>query len=136
MNYVSTIIRIKLVVDKTAIPLAEFAISHFVALEEHFKRIAKNFKYRSGQFTPPTQMSFMCKLPDTPQASISTLPVDSTPQSIPNTISSQQAPSEIYEKLNFHHQKAIVANTKKSTQNWVIKAYKSHQDQFLAIQLQ
>ncbi|CAJ0890492.1 7068_t:CDS:2, partial [Entrophospora sp. SA101] len=53
--------------DKTAIPLAEFAISHFVALEEHFERIAKNFKYRSGQFTPPTQMSFMCKLPDTPQ---------------------------------------------------------------------
>ncbi|CAH1762586.1 7539_t:CDS:2, partial [Entrophospora sp. SA101] len=98
-------LRIKLVVDKTAIPLAEFAISHFVALEEHFERIAKNFKYRSGQFTPPTQMSFMCKLPDTPQqkgpkqvsqpiftnarlllsqkvseASISTLPVDSIPQ--------------------------------------------------------
>ncbi|CAH1763821.1 1336_t:CDS:2 [Entrophospora sp. SA101] len=41
----------------------------------------------------------------------SILPVDSISQSISNTISSQQASSEIY---NFYHQKAIVANTEKS----------------------
>ncbi|CAJ0761952.1 9005_t:CDS:10, partial [Entrophospora sp. SA101] len=52
-------LKTKVVVDKSAIPLAEFAISHFVALE--------NFKYRSDQFTPPTQMSYIRKLPDTPQ---------------------------------------------------------------------
>nr|CAG8592716.1 13536_t:CDS:2 [Entrophospora candida] len=47
--------------------------------------------------------------------------LDSIPQSISNTISSQQAPSEIYEKLDFYRQKAIVANTEKSTRNWVTK---------------
>ncbi|CAJ0915322.1 12031_t:CDS:2, partial [Entrophospora sp. SA101] len=58
-----------------------------------------------------------------PKSFDSALPVVSISQSISNTISSQQAPSEIYEKLNFCRQKAIVANTEKST--WrVIKAYK------------
>ncbi|CAJ0842640.1 10092_t:CDS:2 [Entrophospora sp. SA101] len=41
--------------------------------------------------------------------------LDSISQSISNTIPSQQTPSEIYEKLNFYCQKAIVANTEKST---------------------
>ncbi|CAG8521200.1 14871_t:CDS:2 [Acaulospora colombiana] len=57
----------KLVIDKATIPLAEFAISHFVALEERVEKIAKDFKYRSSQFTPPAQMSFVRKLPDSPQ---------------------------------------------------------------------
>ncbi|CAG8487611.1 259_t:CDS:10 [Acaulospora morrowiae] len=57
----------KLVVDKATIPLVEFAISHFVALEERVGNIAKNFKYRSSQFTPPAQMYFVRKLPDSPQ---------------------------------------------------------------------
>ncbi|CAJ0838967.1 7036_t:CDS:2, partial [Entrophospora sp. SA101] len=52
------------------------------------------------------------------EASISTLSVDSNTQSTSNTISSQQAPSEIYEKLDFCRQKAIVTNTEKSTRNW------------------
>ncbi|CAG8601714.1 17791_t:CDS:2, partial [Acaulospora morrowiae] len=47
------------VVDKATIPLAEFAISHFVALEECVEKIAKDFKYRSSQFTPPALMSFV-----------------------------------------------------------------------------
>ncbi|CAH1764527.1 4128_t:CDS:2, partial [Entrophospora sp. SA101] len=55
------------------------------------------------------------------EASISTLSVDSNTQSTSNTISSQQAPSEIYEKLDFCRQKAIVTNTEKSTRNWVTK---------------
>ncbi|CAH1760285.1 11169_t:CDS:1, partial [Entrophospora sp. SA101] len=50
-----------------------------------------------------------------PKSFDSALPVVSISQSISNTISSQQAPSEIYEKLNFCRQKAIVANTEKST---------------------
>ncbi|CAG8766596.1 1158_t:CDS:2, partial [Acaulospora morrowiae] len=57
----------KLVVDKATIPLAGFAISHFMALEERVEKIAKDFKYRSSQFTPPAQMSFVRKLPDSPQ---------------------------------------------------------------------
>ncbi|CAH1760841.1 4820_t:CDS:2 [Entrophospora sp. SA101] len=57
------------------------------------------------------------------EASISTLPVDSIPQSISNTISSQQAPSEIYEQLNFYRQKAIVAILKNQLEIG-IRAYK------------
>ncbi|CAG8507266.1 7972_t:CDS:10, partial [Scutellospora calospora] len=57
----------KLVVDKNTIPLAEFAISHLVALEERVEKIAVDFKYRSDQFTPPPQMSFLREFPDTPQ---------------------------------------------------------------------
>ncbi|CAG8779862.1 1056_t:CDS:2, partial [Acaulospora morrowiae] len=49
----------KLVVDKATIPLAEFAISHFIALEERVEKIVKDFKYRSSQFTPPVQISYM-----------------------------------------------------------------------------
>ncbi|RUS29736.1 hypothetical protein BC938DRAFT_480302 [Jimgerdemannia flammicorona] len=57
----------RLVIDKTTIPLAEFAISHAMALEERVGRIAENYKYRSNNFTPPTQMIFMRELPDSPQ---------------------------------------------------------------------
>ncbi|CAG8664513.1 6834_t:CDS:2, partial [Racocetra fulgida] len=73
----------KLVVDKSTIPLAEFAISHLMALEvfvykfhnlylfcneqERVEKIAKDFKYRSSQFTPPAQMSYIREFPDTPQ---------------------------------------------------------------------
>nr|CAG8552621.1 14673_t:CDS:2 [Entrophospora candida] len=55
------------------------------------------------------------------EASIYTLPVDYISQSISNNISSQQAPSGIYEKLNFYRQKTIVANTEKSIRNWATK---------------
>ncbi|RHZ50097.1 hypothetical protein Glove_505g39 [Diversispora epigaea] len=57
----------KLVVDKATIPLAKFAISHLMALEERVEKIVKDFKYRSSQFTPPVQMSYIRKFPDTPQ---------------------------------------------------------------------
>ncbi|CAG8585572.1 14661_t:CDS:2 [Acaulospora colombiana] len=57
----------RLVIDKTTLPLAESAIGHLVALEERIEKIAENFKYRSSQFTPPAQMSFVRKLPDSPQ---------------------------------------------------------------------
>ncbi|RUS20972.1 hypothetical protein BC937DRAFT_93944 [Endogone sp. FLAS-F59071] len=57
----------RLVIDKPAIPLAEFAISHLMALEERVGKIAENYKYRSNKSTPPTQMIFMRELPDSPQ---------------------------------------------------------------------
>ena len=46
------------------------------------------------------------------KASISTLPVDSI---------SLQESSEIYKKLDFYRQKAMVPNTEKSTRNWIAK---------------
>lgn len=60
----------RLVIDKTTIPLAESAIGHLVALEERIEKIAENYKYRSSQFTPPAQMSFVRKLPDSPQVKL------------------------------------------------------------------
>ncbi|CAG8726368.1 8544_t:CDS:2, partial [Cetraspora pellucida] len=57
----------KLVIDQTTIPLAEASITHMIALENHIGQIAENFKYRSSQFTPSAQMSFVRKLPDSPQ---------------------------------------------------------------------
>ncbi|RUP47589.1 hypothetical protein BC936DRAFT_145560 [Jimgerdemannia flammicorona] len=75
----------RLVIDKTTIPLAEFAISHLMALEvynsvrlefavtlylltfERVGKIAENYKYRSNEFTPPAQMIYMRELPDSPQ---------------------------------------------------------------------
>ncbi|CAG8616941.1 2447_t:CDS:2 [Ambispora gerdemannii] len=53
----------KLVIDRASLPLAESAISHVVALEELVGKIAKNYKYRSTQFTSLKQMSFVRKLP-------------------------------------------------------------------------
>ncbi|GBB97779.1 hypothetical protein RclHR1_30640003 [Rhizophagus clarus] len=60
----------RLVTDKTTIPLAESAISHLVVLEERVGKISEDYKYRkhpSGETTPPTQVSFMRKLPESPQ---------------------------------------------------------------------
>ncbi|CAG8485173.1 2405_t:CDS:2, partial [Acaulospora colombiana] len=57
----------KLVIDQITIPLAEASIIHMIALEKHVGQIAENFKYRSNQFTPSVQMSFVRKLPDSPQ---------------------------------------------------------------------
>ncbi|RIA88826.1 hypothetical protein C1645_851987 [Glomus cerebriforme] len=60
----------KMVVDKASIPLADFSISHLVALEEHVERITKDFKYRkcrTGSTTPPEQISYMRDEPDSPQ---------------------------------------------------------------------
>ncbi|CAG8816834.1 12680_t:CDS:2, partial [Cetraspora pellucida] len=62
-----TFLTTNLVVNKNAIPLAEFAISHFIALEERVEKVAVDFKYRNDQFTPPPQMSFLREFPDTPQ---------------------------------------------------------------------
>ncbi|GBC07746.1 hypothetical protein RclHR1_07670011 [Rhizophagus clarus] len=59
-----------MVVDKASIPLADFSISHLVALEEHVERITKDFKYRkcrTGSTTPPEQISYMRDEPDSPQ---------------------------------------------------------------------
>ncbi|CAG8570243.1 908_t:CDS:10, partial [Cetraspora pellucida] len=56
-----------LVIDKNTIPLAEFVISHLVALEERVEKIAVDFKYRNDKFTPPLQMSFLREFPNTPQ---------------------------------------------------------------------
>ncbi|CAI2180548.1 6626_t:CDS:2 [Funneliformis geosporum] len=60
----------KLVIDKATIPLAEFAISHLVALEERVENIARDFKcqnYRNNKSTQPAKISFMRNLPDSPQ---------------------------------------------------------------------
>ncbi|GET59557.1 hypothetical protein GLOIN_2v1700036 [Rhizophagus irregularis DAOM 181602=DAOM 197198] len=60
----------RLVTDKTTIPLAESAIGHLAALEERVGKISEDYKYRkhpSGESTPPTQVSFMRKLPESPQ---------------------------------------------------------------------
>jgi hypothetical protein len=84
----------RLVTDKTTIPLAESAISHLVVLEvgmlffeitiryfayclylplqlqERVGKISEDYKYRkhpSGETTPPAQVSFMRKLPESPQ---------------------------------------------------------------------
>lgn len=68
--------RTKLVVEKASIPLAEFAISHIIALEERIGKLAEDYKYRDGQnqedrndqTTPPT--SFIRKFPNTPQVKL------------------------------------------------------------------
>ncbi|CAG8539507.1 13614_t:CDS:2 [Ambispora gerdemannii] len=57
----------KLVIDRASLPLAEFAISHIMALEECVGKIARDYKYRSTKFTPLKQMSFVRKLPNSPQ---------------------------------------------------------------------
>lgn len=60
----------RLVTDKTTIPLAEFAISHLVALEERVGNISEDYKYRkcpSGYSSPTEQMSFMRRIPNSPQ---------------------------------------------------------------------
>ncbi|CAB4402119.1 unnamed protein product [Rhizophagus irregularis] len=52
----------KMVIDKASIPLADFSISHLIALEEHSERIVKDFKYRkcrTGSTTTPEQISYM-----------------------------------------------------------------------------
>ncbi|CAG8575193.1 12661_t:CDS:2 [Cetraspora pellucida] len=41
--------RTKLVVEKASILLAEFAISHIIALEERIGKLAEDYKYRDGQ---------------------------------------------------------------------------------------
>ncbi|CAG8578506.1 8638_t:CDS:10 [Paraglomus brasilianum] len=69
-------LKTKLVVEKASIPLAEFAISHIIALEERIGKLAEDYKYRDGQnqedrndqITPPT--SFIRKFPNTPQVKL------------------------------------------------------------------
>ncbi|CAI2186768.1 7531_t:CDS:10 [Funneliformis geosporum] len=67
----------KLPVEKVSIPLAEFAISHVIALEERIGKLAEDYKYRDNQSnqkiemvnpTPPT--SFMRNFPNTPQVKL------------------------------------------------------------------
>ncbi|CAI2184458.1 8222_t:CDS:2 [Funneliformis geosporum] len=60
---------LNMAVEKTSIPLVEFAISH-----ERIANLAENYKYRdnqknrNGQTTPPT--SFMRRFPDTPRVKL------------------------------------------------------------------
>ncbi|CAJ0650464.1 7778_t:CDS:2 [Entrophospora sp. SA101] len=70
-------LRTILVIEKASIPLAEFAISHVIALEEHIGKLAENYKYwnsqniqknQNDQTTPPR--SFMHKFPNTPQVKL------------------------------------------------------------------
>ncbi|GES90837.1 hypothetical protein GLOIN_2v1700036 [Rhizophagus clarus] len=60
----------KMMVDKASILLADYAISHLMALEEYVERITKDFKYRrcrTGSTTPPEQISYMCDEPNSSQ---------------------------------------------------------------------
>lgn len=70
-------LRIKLVVEKASLPLAEFAISHVIALEERVGKLAEDYKYRDSQNNqknrndqtmPP--ISFIREFPNTPQVKL------------------------------------------------------------------
>jgi len=76
-------------------------------------QIHTNKKQQRQEFQPvfTNASSFLSQ--KAPEDSTSTLPVDS--------ISLQQESSEIYKKLNFYRQKAMVPNTEKSTRNWIAK---------------
>ncbi|CAG8758034.1 33891_t:CDS:2, partial [Racocetra persica] len=57
----------RLVIDYTTIPLAEYSLSHFAALEGYVSKIVKDYKKRSDQCTSPFQIKYMRQLPNSPQ---------------------------------------------------------------------
>ena len=91
-------------------------------------QIHTNKKQQRQEFQPvfTNASSFLSQ--KAPEASTSTLPVDS--------ISLQQESSEIYKKLNFYRQKAMVPNTEKSTRNWIAKFEEFHKNYNHLIRLQ
>lgn len=57
----------RLVKDRITIPLLESNLRHFIALERHVTRISENYNYRSGDCTPPLQISYIRTLPNSSQ---------------------------------------------------------------------
>ncbi|CAG8780169.1 17594_t:CDS:2, partial [Gigaspora rosea] len=56
--------------DEPTLPLIESNFAHFVGLEKHVCKLAKDYKYRKEQFTPPLQIRYMRSIPDSPQIRI------------------------------------------------------------------
>ncbi|CAG8847223.1 34445_t:CDS:2, partial [Gigaspora margarita] len=54
-----SLLKSKLVIDKTTIPLAEVAIYYLIALKAHVKKIALDFKYQKIQNISTEKISFM-----------------------------------------------------------------------------